>query len=139
MKTYKFSMQKLVRDKVIDQIEEEGGVVEAYEIEDKIEFLDAITQKIVEELEEVFSCKGKEDLIEELADLEEVFTTFKELVNVKQSEIDAARAKKLKEKGGFENRIFLETMEVEKGSRLYKHCMANPNKYPEATDEDENE
>ena len=135
MKKHTFLLQKLARDKIVEQTEAEGGTVEYRVLEDPVEFLDALTQKIVEELEEVFSAENKEELIKELADVEEVLAAFKKLVNIDQKDIDAARAEKLKLKGGFTKRHYIETMTVPAGSRLYKYCKADPNKYPEVNEE----
>ena len=136
MKKHTFLLQKLARDKIVEQTEAEGGTVEYRTLEDPVEFLDALTQKIVEELEEVFSAENKEELTKELADVEEVLAAFKKLVSIDQKDIDAARAEKLKLKGGFTKRHYIETMTVSAGSRLHKYCKANPHKYPEVSDEE---
>jgi predicted house-cleaning noncanonical NTP pyrophosphatase (MazG superfamily) len=141
METKKFYMNKLVRDKSIKNLEKNGCThVQWHALDDTEEYLGALAEKMVEELEEVFDAESREEMIEELADIEEVLVAFKELVEIKQSEVDAARKKKRDEKGTFEGRYFIEYVEAKVGSPAYQYALEKEEKYPEMefdTDEDE--
>ncbi len=126
-----FLFDKLVRDNIIDLFEKDGAKTVSYQIEDNEEFLDAITQKLIEELEEVFNCESKEEVIKELGDFEEVLTTFKKLLDISPAEIAAAQKEKTKEKGGFNKRIYLETVTFPKNHPMVKYYLKNEEKYPE--------
>jgi predicted house-cleaning noncanonical NTP pyrophosphatase (MazG superfamily) len=131
MKKIKFLLDKLGRDKGPELFEANNSVLKYHILKDNDEFLDAVTQKIVEELEEVFESDSRENLIEELADLEEVLASFKELIEVKQEEIDKVRKEKREKKGAFEKRIYCEYVEVEEGSKDHEYFLNDPEKYPE--------
>ena len=131
MKKRKFLLDKLGRDNGPELFAANGSVLKYHILDDNDEFLDAITQKIVEELEEVFECQTKEEVIEELADLEEILGAFKNLIGVSQKEVDTVRKEKREKKGGFEKRIYCEYAEVEEGSRDHKYFLDDPEKYPE--------
>lgn len=135
MKKHRFLLDKLGRDKIVELFDKNGSKVKFHTLDDNAEYLDAITQKIVEELEEVFECDSKEDVIEELADLEEILGAFKDLIQVEQKDVDKARTKKREEKGGFTKRTYLEHVEVTAGSPDHEKLASDPDKYPEIIEE----
>ena len=88
MKTY----HKLIRDKIPEIIQADGKTCITRILSDE-EYVDALEKKLNEEVAEYQTDKN----LEELADILEVLET--------------ARAKKSKERGGFEKKIFLERVE----------------------------
>ena len=139
MPTKKFLFDKLGRDNAPELIEASGGKLKYHVVANDDEFLDAVTQKVVEELEEVFESQSKQEVIEELGDLEEILATFKKLIGVTQEEIDAARTAKREKKGAFEKRIYCEYAEVEEGSDDDIYLSKQPEKYPQIEKEIESE
>lgn len=132
MKMRRFLLNKLTRDKTIERLTAQGAVVKSKILEDNNDYLEAITQKIVEELEEVFDSQSQEELVLELADLEEILDAFKKLVDIDQKEIDAVRKAKTAERGTFEKRIFAEHVDVpESATEIIEDLGAQPDKYPE--------
>jgi predicted house-cleaning noncanonical NTP pyrophosphatase (MazG superfamily) len=131
----RFLLDKLGRDKAEELFKDQGCKLKYHIVEENDEFLDALTQKMVEELEEVFSCETKEQVIEELADLEEVMAAFKKLIDVDQKDIDAVKKAKFEKKGGFEKRVYVEYVDVPEGTEQYNYFMTDPEKYPEIVDE----
>jgi len=122
MKTRRFFPNKLVRDAIVKIFEDQGVTCSSFVLEDDNEYLEALTQKLIEELQEVFSAESNEELIEELADIEEVLLAFKKLLKISPKDIEAIRAKKHAEKGGFEKRLFLEYIDVpESNKELIKY------------------
>ncbi len=134
-KTKRFLLDKLGRDKAEKVFADDGCKLKFHIVEDNEEYLDALTQKMVEELEEIFECETKEEVIEELADFEEVMAAFKKLINVEQAEIDAARKEKHAKKGGFENRVYMEYVDIPEGTKSHEYVMKDPEKYPEIIEE----
>lgn len=139
METKKFFMNKLVRDKSVEILKKRGCAnIEHYTLDDNEDYLSALAEKMVEELEEIFDSESREEMIEELADIEEVLVAFKELVEISQAEVDVARKKKREEKGGFSGRIFIEYIEAKVGSPAYEYAQQHEAKYPEVdVEEDE--
>ncbi len=112
MKKKRFELNKLVRDKIVDMYEKEGVTCKSYVLEDDEEYLEALTQKLIEEMQEMFSSETQEELVSELADFEEVLREFKAFVKIDQKDIEAAQKKKHTEKGGFSKRLFIDYIDV---------------------------
>ena len=128
----RFLMNKLVRDKALNQMIAQGVVAESKVLTDNDMFLEAITQKMIEELEEVFSCESQEELIEELADFEEAFEEFKKLIAVSQEEIAKVRAAKVAKKGSYSSRVFCDYIDIpETATEIIQYCEEKSDKYPE--------
>ena len=135
METKKFFMNKLVRDKSVEILQKRGCThIEHYTLDDNEDYLGALAEKMVEELEEIFDADSREEMIEELADIEEVLAAFKDLVEISQVEVDEARKKKKAEKGGYLGRVFIEYIDAQVGSPAYKYAQEHQEKYPEIED-----
>lgn len=117
MKTRRFFLNKLVRDNIVELFKKEGIESSSFTLEDDNDYLEALTQKLIEELQEVFSAENTEELLEELVDIEDVLVAFKALLKLDQKDIEAARAKKLAEKGGFKKRCFIEYIDVPESNK----------------------
>jgi predicted house-cleaning noncanonical NTP pyrophosphatase (MazG superfamily) len=98
--------EKLVRDKIPEMIEanNQAGEYYRYPIDD---FENELIVKMGEEVGEYLESKNPE----ELADILEVLMELAKIRDLPFSEIEAIRQKKLLERGGFSNRIFLVTVE----------------------------
>ncbi len=131
MERKSFILDKLVRHKTVKKIEDQGGILQSRILTNDEEFLEAVTQKIVEELHEVFQSKTKSELIEELADLQEALDTFKKLVKISDSDIKTAQEKKSEESGNFEKRLYIDSVDLPESAPMYHYCLKNSHKYPE--------
>ena len=89
----------------------------------------------MEEANEVFQAKTKENLMEELADILEVINSFGEVNKFILQDIIEIRNKKHQERGGFEGRNFVTIAEHPTGSYCEKYCLNDPEKYPEITED----
>lgn len=98
---------KLVRDK-IPQIIEADNHTAVVRILDQEEFSAMLRAKLLEESQEVINAPDRDQLVGELADLKEVTDTIQRLENITDAEIEAVRAKKAEDRGGFQESIFLE-------------------------------
>lgn len=137
MATKRFLLDKLGRDKMAEVYEARGSKLKYHIVEDNEEYLDILTQKLVEELEEVFDSETKEEAIRELADFEEVYCALKALLSIDQKDIDAARKKTLDTRGGFKKRLYMEYVDVQEGGEDHKYCLEHEDKYPEILEGDE--
>lgn len=105
MKVY----NKLVRDKIPQIIEEKGKKAEFRVLSD-VEYKTMLDLKLHEELLE-FTNANEEDQVEELADLVEVVYGILESKGVNVEDFEKVRLDKWKERGGFKERLFLESVE----------------------------
>ena len=133
MKLRKFKQDKLWRDKVIDRLEQAGSKVHWARLDDE-QFAEQIKIKLLEEAEEVCHAKTKESVLEELADILEVVTSFCDLHEVTLQDIIDIQKKKHQERGGFQGRKFVTVAEHPSGSFGEKYCLNDPEKYPEIID-----
>ena len=106
MKVY----NKLVRDKIPEIIKEKGKTAN-YRILNDEEYRQALKDKLVEEVNEFLSAKTKEEMIEELADVNEVLFRIKVVENIDFNYFRYIQAKKEVEKGNFRKKYFLESVE----------------------------
>ena len=100
------SYGKLVRDKIIDIITANGEKPIYHTLSDE-EYLNELHKKLFEEANEFV----EEDSPEELADLLEVIYAIAKHKNINMKEVEKERVKKREKRGGFEDKIYLETVE----------------------------
>ena len=95
-------VEKLVRDKIPDMIKDAGGDGEYYHYPEA-DMENLLLNKMGEELGEFLQTKD----ISKLADVYEVFLELLKFRNTTLNDIEKIRLQKLKEKGGFNTRVFL--------------------------------
>ena len=97
---------KLVRDRIPEIIEESGKKC-SIRILNEDEYLTALEQKLNEEVAEYQTDKN----IEEMADILEVLQAICFAKGYSLEELEAERAKKAEERGGFREKKFLESVD----------------------------
>lgn len=125
-----FKQEKLWRDKMIAKAELQGSVLHWRRLDDA-EYDQQLRVKLLEEADEVLDAQSPDELMNELADIYEVFSSLCVLHNFSKEEIIAIQDKKRAERGGFDERKFVDTAEHPDGSYLAEYCLAEPEKYPE--------
>lgn len=99
--------KKLVRDRIPAIISKEGCSCRVRRLSEAA-YARALKAKILEEAYELSRAKGREALLNELIDLQELVESFRALLGMRPKGFHmAARLKRL-ERGGFEKRLFLE-------------------------------
>ena len=98
---------KLVRDLIPEIIQASGKTCITRTLSEE-EYLAALDAKLQEELNEYQADKS----MEELADLLEVMMAVAEARGHSFAEVEAIRREKAQKRGGFRERIFLETVEA---------------------------
>ena len=101
----KQTYNKLVRDKIIDIIISNGETPKSRVLSDE-EYLEELHRKLFEEANEFI----EEDSPEEMADLLEVVYSIAKLKNIDLNEVERIRKEQRQKRGGFENKIYLETV-----------------------------
>lgn len=97
---------KLVRDRIPEIIRRKGEMLQVRKLT-LSEFKQALKVKLCEEAEEARVARKRSDLVEELADVIEVLAAIGKVYDISKGDLALARRKKLKERGGFANRLFL--------------------------------
>ena len=99
----KYVYNKLVRDKIPENINNTEGRKANYKILSNEEYLIELDKKLFEEAHEFI----EEHSVEELADLIEVISAIMKSKNISLDDVDKARKIKNDKKGKFEDKIFL--------------------------------
>ena len=97
---------KLVRDKIIDIIEADGRKAK-YKILNNEKYKEELNKKLQEEVKEYL----EDNCVEELADIIEVIYGILESMNISVEEFENVRKNKVKERGAFHKKIYLEESE----------------------------
>lgn len=97
---------KLVRDKIPEIIEKSGKAAHCRVLENE-EYLAELDRKLNEECAEYQADKS----IEEMADVLEVLYAIAEARGYSVEELERVRAAKAEKRGGFQDRIFLESVD----------------------------
>ena len=96
---------KLVRDKIPEVIERSGKKFDIHTAS-KEEFTKLLEEKLKEEVNEYIEAKN----LEELADVMEVLFGLANVLGYSEEELLKKRQEKLEERGGFKERIVLESV-----------------------------
>ena len=107
---FRYTYNKLVRDKIPENIDSEPSRKSKYKILDDKEYLIELNKKILEEANEFI----EENSIEELGDLMEVINAIMKLKGYKMEDVYKVMKEKADKKGAFNNRIYLEYVDEEK-------------------------
>ena len=97
---------KLVRDKIPEIIEDDGNTCKTRILSDE-DYIASLEAKLNEEVAEYQADKN----LEEMADVLEVLQAICIARGYSLEELEALRAKKANERGGFADKIFLEYVE----------------------------
>ena len=108
--SFRYTYNKLVRDRIPENIDSEPGRKSQYRILDDTEYLKELNRKILEEANEFI----EENSIEELGDLMEVINAIIKLKCYSMEEVNKVMKSKAEKKGAFDNKIFLEYVDEEK-------------------------
>lgn len=99
-------MNKLVRDKIPEIIENNNEIAETKILSDQ-EYFTELNKKLLEETNEVLNSNTKEERLEELADLLEVMKALAKLDNYSLENIENKAKQKALKKGAFDKKIYL--------------------------------
>lgn len=104
-----YTYNKLVRDKIPEEINNAEGRKANYRILNDNEYMQELDKKLFEEAHEFI----EEHSVEELADLMEVIERIMEIKNISHNDVKFARELKNKKKGSFKDKVYLINVEQE--------------------------
>lgn len=125
-----FKCEKLVRDNTLKRLQDVDITVQ-YQMLGNKDLIDALQYKLIEEADEVRDASGRQELIEELADVLEVIDALCKTQNISMQEVLREKDAKLKERGGFETGLYIESVQMDEGNPRMDYFRASPDKYPE--------
>lgn len=102
----KYHYNKLVRDKIVENINNKGAKVE-YKVLNEEEYKNELDKKLSEEINEVIEAHSAE----EIGDLLEVVLAVMKEYNISEQDIKTQMEQKRKDKGAFDNKIYLISVE----------------------------
>ncbi len=97
---------KLVRDMIPEIIRHQGQICEATTMTEE-EYRQALREKLVEEVREATQTTTLQDLITELADIQEVLDAILVIYALSRETIQKEQMHRRRERGGFEQRLCL--------------------------------
>ena len=102
----KITYNKLIRDRIPEIIEASGKSFEVRKLAD-VAYKTSLRNKLLEEGQEVLKASDKESLVEELADVLEVFEAVLKAEGLSLNEVKDVQLAKREERGGFEGALEL--------------------------------
>ncbi len=128
----KFRFNKLVRDKIVDGMRSVGGKPN-HRVLNNEEFKIELIRKIQEEAKE-FELQPNDDIVELLADVQEVLDTLRKTFNISPEAVIHKQKEKIEKNGGFENLDYVGTIDCPNDYPWISFYEANSEKYPEIKD-----
>ncbi len=125
----RFAYRKLIRDKILDTMRA-GGQSPDYRIMEQKEYLNELCKKLIEEAKEL-DPNDPAEILDGLADLGEVMDALLKSIDKSQDDLKAAKLKKFQKYGGFDGRIYLESVLTPSDNPWYRHLDSHPDRYPE--------
>lgn len=127
MRRFKFS--KLVRDKIVQSIVDAGNIPHWRTLTED-DYIQELKKKMGEEAKEILSAQG-DDLVKELADMEEILESLLNVLKVSKEQLLEVQKKRNEEDGSFKNRQYVDEVEAKIDSEWIRYYLKSPEKYPE--------
>lgn len=130
-----FYFKKLVRDKVLQRCIDDPKVHTTYRTLDVTEYKKELLAKIHEEALEIPVLDVKDDeVLSEIADVQAVVDALVAAYGYTKNEVAVAQAKKESKNGGFEDRAYIEKVDLNDDSEWIEYFRNAPDKYEEIHD-----
>lgn len=127
MPTFKFA--KLVRDKIVDQ-QIASGATPTYRLLTPAEHKHELLNKLIEEAREVEESSA-EEVVDELADLQQIIDDLRALYTLHASDVAAAQKRKKERSGGFTQGLYIESLELDEGNQWVAYYRRHGERYKE--------
>ncbi len=124
-----FAYRKLIRDKILESMLEHGEHPVYHRLDDA-EYMAELKRKILEEASEL-DLSSPDQILAELVDLQEIIDAMLKAIGRTRTELVRQQAQKRQRSGGFEGRIYLDTVQKTANDPWLAHLEAHPDKYPE--------
>ena len=97
---------KLIRDRIL-KIIRGAGEKPFWRVLNKKEYFKEVKKKVVEEAKELTKAKNKEEIINEVVDIQELLDVLISELGLTKSQIKKQQKIKNKKRGGFKKKLFL--------------------------------
>lgn len=126
-----FRYHKLVRDNIWDWHIEAGHTPTGEQLSGDA-LRAAMAEKLHEEADEVKGAKTRDELVEEIADVQQLLDDLCTSQAIGSDELRAVQRHKRDKKGGFLAGHYIETVKMpDEDDKWAQYCRADPSKYPE--------
>lgn len=126
-----FRYDKLVRDNIPGWHTANGHTVRGEQLKGT-ELLKALVAKLHEEAEEVGGAMSREELVEEIGDVQQIINDICANQGITREELTMLIEKKTARKGGFLHGEYIETVTIpNEYDKWAQYCRNAPEKYPE--------
>lgn len=116
----RFRVEKLIRDKILDNILKNKLNKVDYEILDKKSFLISLRKKFFEEINEL-DFEDKENVVKELADLQLIINSCLRTIRVDKKEFKNIFKIKNEKFGKFDKKIYVKTVDLDEGDEWFDY------------------
>ena len=103
----KIAHNKLIRDNIPAIISKAGKQYKIHELNEH-QYQEELKKKLVEEAREVVGANNKNEIIEELADVLEIYEALLKTYGLDEEDIKFIKEAKAKKNGRFDKKLFLE-------------------------------
>ena len=122
-----FKLNKLVRDKIVQSTEAQGGTVD-YKVLRGKELNDALVAKLIEEAKELQTA---ELTAEEIADLKEIIDQIAANLKITDKILAEVQHKKRAKNGGFIKGHYIKKLSLPADNQWSDYYAADPKRFPE--------
>lgn len=127
-----FIFDKLVRDKVLQRCLDDPKVRTNYYTLEEADYKKELIAKIHEEANEIpVRDINDDEIISELADVQAVLDALRDSYGITAEELAKAQQKKLDKNGGFDDKAYIVSVELDEDSEWNEYFRAQPDKYKE--------
>lgn len=132
-----FRYDKLVRDTIGELHIDAGHVPEITHLSND-ELVVALCKKLREEADEVDEALNEQELIEELADVQQIIDDLCAVTGISKVILEEQKKQKADKKGGFQKGVYISTVTIpDENDEWAVYCRKSPEKYPEIGLKDE--
>lgn len=126
----KFELNKLVRDKLVDDYEKSNQLAE-YKKLTPIDHKFELIRKIIEEASEIKVDSSQDEIISEIADIRQAIDDLSELCGISNEQIEFKKQTKFDKKGGFKAGVYVTTITLKDDDEWVSHYRKSPDIFPE--------
>ena len=126
-----FTQKKLIRDKILDEMKVSDQEPLGVRTLADEEFVKELLKKLIEETNEMLSTNDPSEMKKELCDIVEITNYIKETLQLSDEEFNKLLLAKRTKSGGFDKRIYVESVLTKENSNWTKYFLANPERFPE--------
>lgn len=126
-----FRYEKLVRDNIPGWGEANGYTVNGRQLTGD-DLCKALVEKLHEEADEVDGAMSRQELIEEIGDVQQVINDLCAVANISTQALAEVVKQKAERKGGFSNGEYIDTVTIpNEDDEWVQYHRRSPEKYPE--------